>query len=143
MVPDIFLLKAAPLTVGAFFFGPTGVFAAAALGATGTGAAFFRFAHDAFIAADIFDLNSASSGGAMMAASFFEIFGAAASAFAALIAAHRLRTPSRMALRPAALILRFFGAGAGFGAAATFTFGLTHCGMVGSSYTSTNFGDEP
>jgi hypothetical protein len=57
-------------------------------------AAFFRLAQAVFIAIDIFDLNSASSAGGVIVAKsvlFFEgaFFGAAASAFAALIAAQR------------------------------------------------------
>jgi hypothetical protein len=55
-------------------------------------AALLRFAQDFAIATDIFDLKSASSGGAITSAIvaltvFF--FGATVSAFAALIAAHR------------------------------------------------------
>jgi hypothetical protein len=69
-------------------------------------AAFFRFAQAAFIAIDIFDLNSASSADGVTAAKivlFFEgaFFGAVASAFAALIAAQR-----RFGLRPFCVVLK-------------------------------------
>src|ERR1700722_19953832 len=77
-----------PASVRLPFLTGTGVLPGATLGVAATGAvAFFRFAQDAFIASDIFALNSASSGGAITSASFFETFGEAASAFAALIAA--------------------------------------------------------
>jgi hypothetical protein len=89
--------------------------------------AFFRFAEDAFIAADIAFLNSASSGGAMMAASASNLFGARGPALAALIAAQRLFCPSAILRRVAALNPFFLGAGV------TFALGLTQSGMVGSS----------
>ena len=128
IVSDIFLLKAALLAVAAFFFGGSGAFAVTTVGLAATAAvAFFRFADDALIAADIALLNSASSGGAMMAASVSEIFGATGSALAALIAAQRLFCPSAILRRVAALNPFFSGAGA------TFAFGLTQSGMVGSS----------
>ncbi len=51
--------------------------------------------------------------------------GAAAAALAALIAAHRFLVPSIIALRPAALNLRFAGA---FGVESSSTDGDTACG---------------
>jgi len=64
----------------------------------------------------------------MIAASFFETFGAAASALAALIAAQRLFCPSAILRRVAALNPFFLGAGAVFLLA-----GRTQSGIVGSS----------
>lgn len=81
------------------------------------------------MAIDIFDLNSASSGGAITSAimALADFFFGAGSSFAALIAAQRLFCPSAILRRVAALIPFFLGAGA------TFAFGLTQSGMVGSS----------
>ncbi len=98
-------------------------------------AAFFRFAQAAFIAIDIFDLNSVSSADGVTAAKialFFEgaFFGAAASAFAALIAAQRRFCPSAILRRAEALTFRFLSTA---GAVATSGVLLTQSGIVPSS----------
>jgi hypothetical protein len=117
---------------GAGFFAGNGAFAV-----TAVGVAFFRFAEDAFIAADIALLNSVSSGGATMAARVFEIFGVTGSALATLIAAQRLFCPSAILRRVAALSPFFLGAGA------TFALGLTRSDMAGSSKMLAGAEDPP
>lgn len=77
-------------------------------------AAFRRLAHAFFMAELIFALNSVSSAGGVIAARtalFLEgAFGAAASAFAASIAAQRRFCPSAILRRAAALTFLFVGA---------------------------------
>jgi hypothetical protein len=98
-------------------------------------AAFFLFAQAAFIAIDILDLKSASSGGAIAASIAllpFVGFAATACVFAALTLAQRARVASAIRFLPAVLMVRLLGAGAlGFAQSGIESFSLTTDELAG------------